>query len=423
MLRLRHMAKTIEMSSVAQPSPKRLLVVTHVRHTEHNGMIYAYGPYVREINVWCDLFAEVNIAAPLQLASPDGDALAFSRDNLTVHPIPESGGETIVAKLRQLILLPWIVVRLSQAMWKADAIHIRCPGNLGLLGVILGPIFSNKLVAKYAGQWTGYPGEAKSVRLQRWLLASRWWRGVVTVYGQWPDQPNHVVPFFTSVMTPQQIARAKEIATRNKFSETFSIVFVGRLSKAKNVDVVIEAIAKLVRWGIDLRCDIVGHGAEDKSLRQLVDQHGLQNRIHFVGGVEFDRVFDYYNQSHVLVLASETEGWPKAIAEAMACGLVCVGSDRGLVPWMLGEGRGYTVEPGDVEALAKVLKRLATSSELRQKVSQNAAQFGQRYSLETLRDALAELLSVRWGTPVGPAPIKNADQRSSGTTTRKVIAP
>jgi len=419
------------MSVSAQPRPKRLLVVTHVNHQLHDGAFHAYGPYVREMNVWCDLFPEVVIAAPLQRKAPDGDGLAFSGENLSIRHVPKSGGDTLGSKLWQLFILPWIIFRLSVEMWRADAIHVRCPGNLGLLGVILGPLFSNKLVAKYAGQWTGYPGEAKSVRLQRWLLASRWWRGVVTVYGQWPDQPNHVVPFFTSVMTPEQIARAKEIATRNKSSEMVSIVYVGRLSKAKNVNVLVDAIAKLAQSGIDLRCNIVGHGAEDQSLRQLVDRHGLQDRVHFVGGVEFDRVFDYYDQSHLLVLASETEGWPKAIAEAMACGLVCVGSDRGLVPWMLGEGKGYTVEPGDVNALAKVLEQLATSPELRQTVSRKAAQFGQRYSLETLRDALAELLSDRWGTPVGPAQTKTVDRlisigrddRVTGANARKVVAP
>ena len=87
---------------------------------------------------------------------------------------------------------------------------------------------------------------------------------------------------------------------------------------------------------------------EYDSLQKLASERGVLDRVHFAGGVEFDQVFDFYEQSHVLVLASETEGWPKAIAEAMACGVVCVGSDRGLVPWMLGEGRGFTVEPGDV---------------------------------------------------------------------------
>ncbi len=388
-------------------SVKRLLIVTHVTNHRHGGTVQAYGPYVREVDIWCDLFPEVVIAAPVDDSPPDGDALPFSRPNLSLYAIPDSGGNTLASKLWQLCRLPWIVLRLSAAMWKADAIHVRCPGNLGLLGVALGPLFSNKLVAKYAGQWSGFPGEPWSVRLQRWLLGSRWWRGIVTVYGEWPNQPKHVVPFFTSVMTPQQINRARQIASSKRPASPFSIVFVGRLSKAKNVDVLIEAVAGLVHRGVDVRCNIVGHGAEYDSLQKLASERGVLDRVHFAGGVEFDQVFDFYEQAHVLVLASETEGWPKAIAEAMACGVVCVGSDRGLVPWMLGEGRGFLVPPGNVDALTSTLQTLVDSTERRDETSRRAAEFGQRYSVDSLRDALAELLTERWNVDI-VAPVKSS---------------
>ena len=84
----------------------------------------------------------------------------------------------------------------------------------------------------------------------------------------------------------------------------------------------------------------------------------------------------------------------------MACGLICVGSNRGLVPWMLSAGRGFTVEPRDVEALTEILRTLAIDRELRHETSRAAAAFGQRYSLESLREALATLLSERWQTKV-----------------------
>ena len=402
---------------------KRLLVVTHVPHYRQGNTISAYGPYVREMNVWCDLFPEVVIAGPCQHGAADSDGLPFSRENVSIVPIPQSGGESFGSKLWQICLLPWIVLRLSLAMWKADAVHVRCPGNLGLLGVILAPVFCNRLVAKYAGQWNGFPGEWWSVRLQRRLLASRWWRGIVTVYGEWPDQPDHVIPFFTSVMTPQQVNTAKRIAIASR-PETFSIVFVGRLSREKNVDILIQSVSQLAQQGITARCTIVGHGAEQDALKELANRLGIADNIDFVGGVEFDRVFDYYSQAHVLVLASETEGWPKVIAEAMACGLVCVGSNRGLVPWMLSEERGFVVTPRDVDDLTGVLRELSSSPQLCRDTAQRAAAFGQQYSLDSLRDALGALLSESWQTPIGPS--DSADEPCPNTTDamsdRKVVA-
>jgi hypothetical protein len=90
-------------------------------------------------------------------------------------------------------------------MAESNAIHVRCPGNLGLLGVILAPLFSDKLIAKYAGQWNAHKGERKILRLQRAILKSPWWKGPVTVYGEWENQPAHIIPFFTSMMSADQI--------------------------------------------------------------------------------------------------------------------------------------------------------------------------------------------------------------------------
>ena len=79
--------------------------------------------------------------------------------------------------------------------------------------------------------------------------------------------------------------------------------------------------------------------------------------------VEFDRVLDHYTQADVLVLTSETEGWPKVIAEGMAFGLVCIGSARGLVPQMLEHGRGIVIDPHDVKTLAGTIRQIAEAPE------------------------------------------------------------
>ena len=103
----------------------------------------------------------------------------------------------------------------------------------------------------------------------------------------------------------------------------------------------------------------------------------------------------------MLVLVSETEGWPKAIAEGMAFGLICVGSDRGIVPWMLGEGRGLVVPPGNAKALAGVLREVATCPEKYKEIRIRASRWAQRFTVDQLRKALGELLTTYWGIPIG----------------------
>lgn len=372
---------------------RRLCVVSHVTHYCHGGKVHAYAPYAREIEVWADLVPELVVAAPCLHEPPPGDAAAIDRPNLTMNPQLRTGGDGFGDKLRQIALLPAHAVRLARTLRQADAIHVRCPGNLGLLGTVMAPLFSRRLVAKYAGQWPDWNGEARTVRLQKALLRSRWWRGPVTVYGEWPDQPPHVVPFFTSVLDREQMERARRSAASRISNARPRVLFVGRLSRAKNVDVLLDALARLRSDGLDLPLTIVGDGSERETLSEQAA--GLGVEADFAGAVEFDRVLGFYETHDILVLASETEGWPKAIVEAMAFGLVCIGSDRGLIPQILSEGRGLVVPPRNVEALASALREAADPAHA-EAMRAKAAVFGQRYSLEDLREALREVMARWW---------------------------
>ena len=151
-----------------------------------------------------------------------------------------------------------------------------------------------------------------------------------------------------------------------------------------------------------MRCTIVGEGPERHSLEQLVMELSIEKDVRFTGGVPHEETSSILEDADVLVLVSETEGWPKALAEAMAFGLVCIGSDRGLIPQMLGEGRGMVVPPGDVDSLAKELGRIARDPERCPSMRERAAAWAQQYSLEGLREALRCLLNERWGTKSPP---------------------
>src|ERR1035437_6797387 len=321
---------------MASPSQRKagldLVIVSHVVHFCSGNRLFAYGPYAREVDVWADLFSRVVIAAPLRHDAPPDDSLPFGRSNISVFPLKETGGDSWRAKLVQALCVPALIPDLCRVVRKADAIHVRCPGNLGLLGVVLAPLFSRRLVAKYAGQWSGYPGEPRTVRLQRDLLRSRWWRGPVTVYGEWPGQPSKVIPFFTSILTDEQVCRAREAARDKRSVDWLRVLYVGRLSRSKNVDTLLEAAALLKNRGIGVSCAVLGDGLERRSLEARSSALDLGGHVQFTGAVPFERVLEFYEWADVLVLTSETEGWPKAIAEAMAFGLVCIGSNRGFRP-------------------------------------------------------------------------------------------
>jgi len=373
-----------------------LVIVSHVVHYKWDNILYAYGPYAREIDIWADLFPNVTIAAPLRNEKPPSDCLPFSRANIDASPQIERGGDTLKDKIVQVLSLPVLLFGLSAAMWRADAIHVRCPGNLGLLGVILAPLFSRYRVAKYAGQWNGYENEAWSNRLQRKILRSNWWKAPVTVYGDWAGQPKHVIPFFTSILTSQQLEIAQKNVINKKLHQPLRILFVGRLTREKNVHILLDALRLLQGKGIQFDCRIIGDGSMRIQLEEKLRSLKLFAEENFLGALPFEKVLEHYVWGDVLVLASETEGWPKAIAEAMAFGLVCIGSKRGLVPQMLADGRGFLVEPGDETALASALQEIASEKIEFVSISQNASRWALRFSINGLRAAIRDLLIREW---------------------------
>jgi len=387
-------------SNAKMDSIRRLVIVSHVVHYRHHGQLWAYGPYAREIDLWAEMFPQIVIASPCRTELPPGDCIPFTRSNVSLVRQRLTGGRTLWAKVRQFLVLPLLVWDLCRTMRKADAIHVRCPGNLGLLGAILAPLFSRRLVAKYAGQWNSFPNEAWSWRVQKAILRSRWWRGPVTVYGRWPNQPSQIVPFFTSVLTSVQLARARAVASEKAFGNPLRVVFVGRLSAGRNVDTLISALAELKSKKIQLHCTIVGDGPERPVLEEQVAKLNLLKEVEFAGSVEFERVLTYYEQADILVLAGNSEAWGKALVEGMAFGLICIGADRGVVPELLGQGRGLLVSPGDVRSLAKTLGQIAMAPAEYQSMREQAAAWAQKFSLEDLKEALHTLLAEQWGNVV-----------------------
>lgn len=380
-------------------TPRRLLIVSHVVHYEHEGAVLAYGPYAREIEIWADLFAEVAIACPVRRGPAAPDALPIRRDNVRVWPVAETGGRGPGPRLHQLSRLPGMIGTMAAAIGWADAVHVRCPGNLGLLGAALAPLSGKPRVAKFAGQWNGYDGEVWTGRLQRWLLR-RWWAAPVLVYGEWPGDPAHIVPFFTSMMTDEQVDRAAAVAATKTIGSPLKVLFAGRLEPVKRVDALLEAAGLLEQRGVPAEIVVLGDGSQRHRLERLAADLPNASPVRFVGALPFDEALAWYAWADCLVLPSEhSEGWPKVVAEAMCHGVVCVAVDHGQVRRML-DGRGVVLSSGAPAEIAAALADIASAPTRYSAMSKDASQWARGYSLEGMRAALAALLSDRWATPM-----------------------
>jgi glycosyltransferase involved in cell wall biosynthesis len=169
------------------------------------------------------------------------------------------------------------------------------------------------------------------------------------------------------------------------------ILYVGRLSPEKNLDVLIAAAAKLVgRFG--LRLTFVGDGPLRDRLETSARTLGVP--LDFVPFVDHRRLPGFFAQADAFVLPSLTEGHPKVLLEAMSCGMPCLASNVVANRSILGGGEaGILFDPKDPGTLAEALERLFTQQTLARELGERArARVIEHYDLKSLVEREIELL-------------------------------
>jgi len=116
----------------------RFLIITHVLHKRFEGKYYAYGPYVREMNLWIKHADKILIVAPVNKKNePSPIDIFYDHNELKLLKIPQIDILSLSSILRTVFLLPIIIFSVLRGMIMADHIHLRCPGNAGLIGCFL----------------------------------------------------------------------------------------------------------------------------------------------------------------------------------------------------------------------------------------------------------------------------------------------
>ncbi|MEZ3162176.1 glycosyltransferase [Microbacterium sp. BWT-B31] len=136
------------------------------------------------------------------------------------------------------------------------------------------------------------------------------------------------------------------------------LVFVGRLTTEKQIDVVLKAIAALDPT-LGVTFDIVGNGDQRRNLEQLTAKLGLADRVTFHGHTSDEELRSLLTRASAFVIASIAELQSIATMEAMASGLPIIAADAVALPHLVHDGEnGYLFEPGDVEGLAAMIDRV-----------------------------------------------------------------
>ena len=159
-----------------------------------------------------------------------------------------------------------------------------------------------------------------------------------------------------------------------------TVLFVGRLEKQKNLETLIIAISKLLKdptlprqgWTLKYKFVLVGSGSLRGEILELADK--LEVNLEIIGPISNEKLPEVYRQADIFVLPSLAEGHPKALLEAMSCGLPCLASNISGVDEIIVDGKnGLLVEP-TAEGITEGLRELMEKPELRKKLGTAARQ-------------------------------------------------
>jgi glycosyltransferase involved in cell wall biosynthesis len=188
------------------------------------------------------------------------------------------------------------------------------------------------------------------------------------------------------------------IQSISPFHQQFDIVCVGRFIKGKNVDVLLQAVAIIVKKFPNLKTGIVGSGPEGNYLKSLVKELDIEDNVHFFGSVsDHDDVISIMKASKILVHPSTQEGGPSIVAlEGNACGLpvVAVSHKMGISDELIINGvNGFFAEGLNPEFVAKKISLILDDEKLLKAMRQNSINFARQYDWKVIVNSIEVVYS------------------------------
>lgn len=369
----------------------KFAVITHIEHFEKEGDFYSYGPYVREMNLWFKGVDEVRVVGTFSSKNPGSIDLPYKATRLQLIKVPSFDITSIAQAGRALLVLPVIIKKIYQEMSGADHIHLRCPGNIGLLGAIVQLFFpKKKKTAKYAGNWDPKSKQPWSYNLQKWILSNSFLTKnmQVLVYGDWPDQSKNIKPFFTATYTEAD----KKALPQRKYDLPLRFLFVGGLFPGKRPLYALALVNELISKGFPAELHFYGDGPQKELLLEFITEHHLEKSVFLHGNQSASMIAEAYKKSHFLILPSKSEGWPKAIAEAMWWGVITIATPISCVPWMLDHGNRGILIKTKLESDAAQLEAFLKDKTGLKDMAQKASAWSRNYTLDLFEAKLKKLL-------------------------------
>ncbi|MBS1517288.1 MAG: glycosyltransferase family 4 protein [Bacteroidetes bacterium] len=339
-----------------------LAIISHTPHYNMDGGIVGWGPTVREINHLTEMFEKIYHIAPLHEEPAPGSSMKYIDEKIEFVPLKKSGGENISDKITILKTAYPNLKIISRTIKNADWVQFRAPTGMGLYVLpYLSLKSSPKRWVKYAGNW-GQKNPPLSYSIQRWWLKRNLQKSKVTVNGKWKNSGKHILDFRNPCLDNDELMRANKISSEKEFSGKLTFCFAGALSENKGVNLILEALEK-IRFSEKINEFIFAGGGHDKEMLEI-SADKLKVKTSFTGFISRNELEKIYEKSHIIVLPSQSEGFPKVISEAAAYGCVPIISDVSAISEYFNDSNGFMLKTLEAGHLANAIDLALSNTDL-----------------------------------------------------------
>ena len=359
------------------------------------------GGFPFQMQVISELFSESILMLPRRATPPPEGIKPLVGHNLRVLSLEEPVGLNLKRKIALLSWLPRNLIYIWRTVRTTDAVHAPVPGDIGTIGILVALAQRKPLFVRHCGTW----GEPVTIadRFLLWLLERiAGGRNVVMATGGSDDPPSLKNPAI-SWISSTTLSEAELVAMPDpqpwRKGQPLRLVTVGRLSTGKNSEAVIWALPVIRQHYPQTSLDVVGDGPCLGPLKALAQTLGIAEAVTFHGNVAHEQVLKILSDAHLFVFPTRVkEGFPKAVVEAMACGLPVIATAVSVLPHLIGSQNGLLLAATDYEAVAEAVKVMIADDRRLAEMSISARETSRDYTLERWQDTIRRRLTASWGS-------------------------
>jgi glycosyltransferase involved in cell wall biosynthesis len=358
------------------------------------------GGFPIQMRALSELFDGTTLLVPVYPAVARAGESPLDGRRLSVVPLTPPPGRGALRKMA----FPFWLVRNGRTLWRevrrADAVHTPIPGDVGTAGLLLALLLKRKLFVRHCGNW-----------LRPTTLADRFWiwsmerfagrdRVMLATGGtaEAPSRRNGAIGWiFASSLTREQLER---LGRRREGVPAGGpkLLIACRQERDKGTEDAIASLPLVRRSFPHATLDVVGDGSALEEFRRRAASSGAGDAVRFWGKLDHAAVLDRMGRADLFCYPTQSsDGFPKVVLEAMACGLPVVATRVSVLPRLLGSGAGVLVDDVRPESLVEAVQFCLSDPERYRQMSRRAIDTAQSYSLESWQESIADRLRGAWG--------------------------